>query len=632
VRRRGRFGLTVAAFLALTAPAACDRGPGGLLTDISPGSARSSVIPTVNTSTLEMRITNPQDGASVSGTVSVSVEAKVRDVQRDRTEIFIGDSLVASSTQEKFSYAWRTAGYSGPQTITAVGWDVEGGSATTSVTVSLPASITGGASAAEPVAQAMALSPDTVLAGGSATGTVTLAAPAPAGGTVVGLMSGTTAAATVSPTVTVPAGSTTVTFPVSTHPVAAATGVAISASAGGVTQTATLWVLPAGVTVESIVLAPTLVASGAESQATVTLTGPAPDSGAVVVLSSGNAAAAAVPPSVTVPAGATSVSIPLTAGTVATATSVSISAAYGGVTRSATLFVNPPAPAAGQLASLTISPNNLVGGETAQGVVTLGAATTSDTKVSLTSTNTSVATVPASVTVPAGATSATFAVTTLVNTTGQGQFSLISGQAGGVTQSASITTIPVPSGPAPVSVTFSSATVGGGGPVTGIVTFDTPGGVIPTYTSSRPDIVQVPPRQGDIIWSSTQHAFAVTTSPVSTPTVVTITVTTCCGHTATGTLTVTPTPPPPPDRVQVTDARWIPGGRGGTLVVRATSTSPTAILRVFNVNPQFQLLVLQPVGGGKYQGQASFGGGATNPGRIELRSNLGGSTTATVRQ
>jgi hypothetical protein len=561
--------------------------------------------------------------------VSVDVEVKERDAGRERTEIFVGDSLVATSTQEKFSYAWRTAGYSGPQTITAVGWDEEGRSAKASVSVSLPTSSTGATSSAEPAAQAVALSPDTVVARGTATGTVTLAAPAPAGGTVVGVMSGNTLAATVSPTATVPAGSTTATFAVSSHPVATIAGVAISVNAGGVTRTATLWVLPAGVTVESLALAPTLVASGAESQATLTLTGPAPDSGAVVTLTSSNPAVATVPSSVTLPAGATSASVSVTAGTVATASSVRISAAYGGVASTASLFVNPPAPGAGQLASLTITPDNLVGGETAQGVVTLGAAATTDTNVPLTSTDASVATVPASVTIPAGATRATFAVTTLVNTAGQGQFSLIRGEAGGVTQSASINTIPVPTGPAPVSVTFSSPTVGGGGPVTGIVTFDTPGSVIPTYTSSRPDIVQVPPRQGDVFWTAAQHAFAVTTSAVSTTTVVTITVTTCCGHTATGTLTVTPTPPP--DRVQVTDARWIPGGRGGTLVVRATSTSPTAILRVFNVSPQFQLLVLQPVGGGRYQGQASFGGGAVNLGRIELRSNLGGSTTARVR-
>ena len=65
------------------------------------------------------------------------------------------------------------------------------------------------------------------------------------------------------------------------------------------------------------------------------------------------------------------------------------------------------------LASLTVNPSSVVGGSPSTGTVTLtGPAPAGGALVSLSSSNTSAATVPASVTVAAGATSATFAVTT----------------------------------------------------------------------------------------------------------------------------------------------------------------------------------------------------------------------------
>ena len=176
--------------------------------------------------------------------------------------------------------------------------------------------------------------------------------------------------------------------------------------------------------------------------------------------------------------------------------------------------------------------------------------------------------------------------------------------------------------------------VGGGGPLTGIVTFDgsLADGVILSFTSSHPEIVQVPPEGVQVVWSSTQRAFPVTTSAVSSNTDVTITATACCGGLGelTTTLTVTTDAPPPPDRVGVKSAEWTPGGRGGTLDVRATSTSQTAILTVFRAGTDIKLLVLTHVGGGRYEGSQSFGGGATNPGTIDVRSNLGGSATSRV--
>jgi hypothetical protein len=95
---------------------------------------------------------------------------------------------------------------------------------------------------------------------------------------------------------------------------------------------------------------PTSVVGGASSTGTVTLTGAAPTGGALVTLSSNNAAAA-VPASVTVASGATTATFAVTTTTVTTATTATITGAYGGATRSAMLTVNP----AGAAVTLTVT-------------------------------------------------------------------------------------------------------------------------------------------------------------------------------------------------------------------------------------------------------------------------------------
>jgi hypothetical protein len=185
----------------------------------------------------------------------------------------------------------------------------------------------------------LVLNPTSVLGGvQSSTGTVTLSGPAPAGGARVLLSSSNPAAAQVPASVTVPAGATSATFTVTTSAVAASSLATISASYGGGTQTATLAVTPASVS--SLTLNPTRVTGGVQSSTgTVTLNGPAPAGGARVLLSSSNTAAAQVPSSVTVPAGATSATFTVTTSIVLFSTSADISASYNGSTGTATLAV-----------------------------------------------------------------------------------------------------------------------------------------------------------------------------------------------------------------------------------------------------------------------------------------------------
>ena len=137
-------------------------------------------------------------------------------------------------------------------------------------------------------------------------------------------------------------------------------------------------------------------------------------------------------------------------------TAPTISATFGGVARSAVLTVNP-VPAAPTLSTLTVNPTSVVGGAGSTGTVTLTAAAgTGGAIVTLSSSNTTVATAPASVTVLAGTLSANFSISTTAATAATPV--TIAGTFGGVTQTATLTVnapAPPPSPPPPAQ----SATV-----------------------------------------------------------------------------------------------------------------------------------------------------------------------------
>jgi probable HAF family extracellular repeat protein len=262
-----------------------------------------------------------------------------------------------------------------------------------------------------PVPQSLTFNPNAVDGGSNTTGTVTLTQPAPAGGAVVSLNSSNSPVATVPASVTVPAGATSANFIVTTVQPAQDTVSMIAACYGGKCFTSTLYITaPTAITVAGLTINPASVTGGTASQGTVTLSG-APPGGATVTLSSG-AVVAAVPASVNVPAGSTTATFPITTSAVTTTQSATISASYGGTTLSATLSVTPQGSGSVSLASLSLNPTSVKGGDSSQGTVTLSGAPSANTSVSLSSGNTSVATVPGSVIVKAGSTSATFTITT----------------------------------------------------------------------------------------------------------------------------------------------------------------------------------------------------------------------------
>jgi len=129
----------------------------------------------------------------------------------------------------------------------------------------------------------------------------------------------------------------------------------------------------------------------------------------VVSLTSSNPSVATVPAAIAVPTGALAASFNITTTSVSADTNVTITATSNGTSQSATLKLI----AANALTSLVIDPATIEGGGTVNGTVNLGtAAPASGATVTLSSSDTSLATVPPSIVIPPGSTSETFPIST----------------------------------------------------------------------------------------------------------------------------------------------------------------------------------------------------------------------------
>jgi hypothetical protein len=191
----------------------------------------------------------------------------------------------------------------------------------------------------QPSLNSLAINPSTVTGGQAAIGTVSLTAPAPAGGALVSLANANPAAS-LPTSVTVPANLSSASFTINTTAVSTTTAGNITVTYAGVSKSAMLTVNPsAPAALSSLTLNPASVVGGSSSTATVSLTKAAPSGGAVVVLSSSNVAWASVPPSVTVPAGASTATFSIGTNTTNKKNFVTITASYGGTSKSATLRI-----------------------------------------------------------------------------------------------------------------------------------------------------------------------------------------------------------------------------------------------------------------------------------------------------
>ncbi|MFM7187711.1 MAG: multicopper oxidase domain-containing protein, partial [Armatimonadota bacterium] len=278
-------------------------------------------------------------------------------------------------------------------------------------------------------------------------------------------------------TVVVRAGRNTATFTIRTTAVTVAGTANIKVTSGAVSGSAPLTVNPPGVKVvqvSGLSLSLTSVVGGAVSVATVGLTAPAPVGGFVVTVTAG--VGATVPPTVLVPAGATSAAFNITTAAVVATTNVVITASGGGRSRTATLAVTPQ-----KVTALAVTPVSVVGGGTITGTVTIGGpAAAGGFVVSLAASKPAV-TVPASVTVLAGATTATFVATSVpvAATTAL----TISASGGGVAINANVSV----TAPAIAAVALTPLTVKGGTTSTLTVTLNgaaPAGGTVVTLAAS----------------------------------------------------------------------------------------------------------------------------------------------------
>lgn len=152
---------------------------------------------------------------------------------------------------------------------------------------------------------------------------------------------------------------------------------------------------------------------------------------------------------------------------------------------------NPTQPS---LSSVSLNPSTVVGGNSVTGTVTLtAAAPAGGFVVNLSSSNSSVASVPSSVTVPAGATSANFTVSTSAVSSSTNV--TITASANGVSRTATLTVNPASTSVTLQSLTISPTSVWGGSSATGTVTLSAPapaGGVTVQLRSSHPSRASVP--------------------------------------------------------------------------------------------------------------------------------------------
>ena len=348
----------------------------------------------------------------------------------------IATSAVAGATPVVIDTGTANDGYRAPQTVLML----------------MPS----GSAAAAPALATVTVASPSVVGGGTTTGTVTLSGPAPAGGATVSI-NGSLEGQVVTPrNVTIPAGSTSGTFTITAPDVTASYWVMIQAfygSGNNGLHGAVLRVDPDVPATPAILTVSTdgpSAIGGQTMRGLVGLVTPAPAGGATVFLSSDNTAAVSVPKSVTIAAGNSATTFVASTSRVINPSGAFITASSGASSKSVFLAVQPDPNAAPVLNSLTPNVSGVNGGQSLQVSLTLSAAAPAGgAVVTLSSSNTAAAHVPASVTVPAGQGFATFNVTT--SAVAADTPVTITGTYG-VSQTATITVLATPGGGTPAAV------------------------------------------------------------------------------------------------------------------------------------------------------------------------------------
>ncbi|HEX9982350.1 MAG TPA: DUF6531 domain-containing protein, partial [Thermoanaerobaculia bacterium] len=285
---------------------------------------------------------------------------------------------------------------------------------TTSVTATIVASIGVTPRAAtleiQPLAvEGLEVQPGTLCGGLEAEGWVELNGPAPAGGAVINLASGS-AAATVPGTVTVPEGEDGVGFSITTGNVQAVTPVTLTAAYGSSQVEGELELMPPSV--EEVWIAGGALLNSGSTTGMLRVCLPAPAGGTTIALTTDRSDLVSLPATVTVAEGQREAQFTITSVAPAAATtSAHIIASAGGLEEDTSLTIYPPT-----IASVVLTPSTVEGRTNASVTVTLSEPAAAGTTITFTSSS-SRAQPPASLVIPAGQTSASTVLATEYVTT-----------------------------------------------------------------------------------------------------------------------------------------------------------------------------------------------------------------------
>lgn len=334
---------------------------------------------------------------------------------------------------------------------------------TSAVSTNTTATVTanyGGASAQSQVTltpqqppSSLTLSPTSTTGGGNSFGTVTVASPTSTD-QILQVASSNPAVASVPNSVFIPAGSTTGGFNISTSSVSTQTVVTISVSGAGVTRTANLTVDAVAPAPPPTPGAPTLLSPADNAKVGQPITFDWSDvanatSYEIQIDDSQNFTAPLTFSQTVSVSQATITGLPAQRlnWRVRAFNSAGVAGRFSTSRRFTAGAVSTP-PAAASLSAVSVSPTSVVGGTASQGKITLtSGAPSGGALVSLSSANSSVAAVPASVTVAAGAASVTFNVTTSVVSVNTSV--IITASYGGVSRTTTLTVTPASSTPPP---------------------------------------------------------------------------------------------------------------------------------------------------------------------------------------
>ncbi|HZH98977.1 MAG TPA: RHS repeat-associated core domain-containing protein, partial [Fimbriimonadaceae bacterium] len=271
--------------------------------------------------------TNLTAGASTTGTLRLSGPARAGGTQVTITPntsvITAPTSVTVPEGQSSTTFTLQTSYMStrATRTVTA-----------TLGSVSKVASLT--------IAPAydLVVNPSTVQSGQNTTARVTIPNAAPSGGVSIPVTA-SSSALVVPQSVTIPAGQFSALFTVGTRPVGTTVGRYVTVTYNGLNKSALVTITPYS-NLATLAVNPSTVKGGTNTTGTVTLDLAAPSGGAVVNLSS-STSYIAVPASVTVPAGQTTVTFTITTRAVGSTFTRAISATRAGVTRTSNITLTP---------------------------------------------------------------------------------------------------------------------------------------------------------------------------------------------------------------------------------------------------------------------------------------------------